>query len=72
MAETTKLEADLRLLIERWPKLAEHIRKKILIIAQGQKEIVSLTWTPKGYEKTVVDTTEDGRAGSRPSRAAIG
>jgi len=57
MTETIerKDDADLRLLVEVWLRLPECIREKILLLAKGQQEIVKLVWTPKGYEKTVVD-----------------
>jgi hypothetical protein len=58
MAEATEakeIDADLQQLIERWPKLPDAIRKKILLLGQGQQENVKLTWGPLGYERTVVD-----------------
>jgi hypothetical protein len=71
-SEPKEIDADLQLLIEVWPKLPDAIRKKILLLGQGQKEIVKLVWGAKGYERTVVDTTEAVRAGGRPPRAAQG
>ena len=53
-----KDDADLQQVVEAWPKLPDAIRKKILLLGQGQKEIVKLVWGAKGYERTVVDTTK--------------
>jgi hypothetical protein len=51
-------DPDLSLVISAWPKLPECIRKRILLLGQGKQESVKLTWGAKGYERTVVDTTE--------------
>jgi hypothetical protein len=50
-------DTGLALVVERWPKLPDAIRKKILLLGQGKpcEENVKLTWTKKGYEKTTVD-----------------
>jgi hypothetical protein len=67
MAEATEakeIDADLQQLIERWPKLPDAIRKKILLLGQGQKEIVKLVWGAKGYERTITGVQQEGETGA--------
>jgi hypothetical protein len=53
-SQEQKEDTDLRLLIERWPKLTESVKKAILDIVQGKQVNIKLIWRKQGYVKTVV------------------